>query len=90
MEVNEEEKPKRQNANETKAQLWLHFTLRIAALGMDAFKRGPPMIIKIHAYLDRELNLAESEGEKSAGSRQDAPDNTRGIRDRERARRRKF
>ena len=77
MEVEEEEKPKRQNAKEKKAHLeamvlrtkpeakkWLHLTTRIAASGKDAFERGPPMIAKIHAYLVRELILAESEGKK--------------------------
>ena len=37
-----------------------------AALGIHAFERGPPLITKIDAYLVRELNLAENEGEKSA------------------------
>ena len=70
MEFDEEEKPKKQNAKQTKAHLQAmvlrHLTLRIAALGIDAFERGPPMIAKIHAYLVRELNLADNEGEKSA------------------------
>ena len=70
MEFHEEEKPKRQNAKETKAHSeamvlrikqeankWLHLTPRIAALGMDAFE-GVTVITKIHAYLVRELNLA--------------------------------
>ena len=78
MEVEAVEKPKRQT-NEKKVLLeamvlrtkprankWLHLNPRIAALGMDAFDRGPPMIAKIHAYLVRKKNLAESEGEKSA------------------------
>ena len=50
-----------------KANNWLHLTPRVAALGMDAFERGPPLMAKINAQLVRELNLAESEGEKSAG-----------------------
>ena len=50
---------------EAKENKWLHFTPRIAALGIDAFDRGPPMIPKIHADLVRELNSAENEGEKS-------------------------
>ena len=33
---------------------------------MDAFERGPTKITKIHAYLVRELNLAENGGEKPA------------------------
>ena len=79
MEFDAEERPKRQNAKETKthweamvlrtkpeANKWLHLTPRIASLGVDAFERGPTMITKIHAYLVRELNLAENEGEKSA------------------------
>ena len=69
-----------------KANNWLHLTPRVAALGMDAFERGPPMMAKIHAHLVRELNLAESEGE----CQQDVPDNTRGILDRKGARSRKF
>ena len=75
----EEEEDKRQSAKETKANLramtlqtkpeankWLHLTPRVAAISIDAFERGPLMIAKIHAYLLRELNLAENEGEKSA------------------------
>ena len=79
VELDEEEKPKRQCAKETKAHFeamvlqtkpeakkWLHLNPRIAALGIDAFERGPPMIVKIHAYLVREMKLADNEGEKSA------------------------
>ena len=79
MEFDGEERPKRRNAKETKAHWeamvlrtkpeankWLHLTPRIASLGVDAFDRGPTMITKIHAYLVRELSLAENEGEKSA------------------------
>ena len=36
-----------------------------AALGIDAFERGTPVIAKILAYLVREMNLVESEREKS-------------------------
>ena len=39
---------------------------RIAALGADAFERGPVMIRKIHAYLVKEENLAEVAEDKSA------------------------
>ena len=45
---------------------WLHLTPRIAALRTDAFDRGPAMIAKVHAYLVKELNLAENAEEKSA------------------------
>ena len=48
------------------ANKWLHLTPRIAALGMDAFERGPMMIKKIHAYLVKEVNLAENAEEKAA------------------------
>ena len=41
-------------------------TSRIAALGADAFERGPVMIRKIHAYLVKEVNLAENAEEKPA------------------------
>ena len=41
-------------------------TRRIGALDTDAFERGPAMITKIHAYLVKELNLAENAEEKSA------------------------
>ena len=44
---------------------WLHLTTRIAALGTDAFDRGPAMIMKVHAYLVKELILAENAEEKS-------------------------
>ena len=39
---------------------------RRAALGADAFEQGPVMIRKIHAYLVKEVNLAENAEEKSA------------------------
>ena len=45
---------------------WLHLTPRIAALGTDAFERGPVRIKKIHAYLIKEVNLAENADNKSA------------------------
>ena len=41
------------------ADKWLHLTSRVAALSKDALG-------KIHTFLRRELNLAESDGEKSA------------------------
>ena len=77
MEIKEEGE-KRQNSEETKAHLeamvlrtkpdvnkWLHLTPRVAALGADAFERGPAIIKKIHAYLVEELNIAEIAEEKS-------------------------
>ena len=48
------------------ANQWLHLTPRVAALGGDAFEQGPVMIKKIHAYLLKEVNLAENAGEKTA------------------------
>ena len=78
MEKKEEGKT-RKSSKETRAHLeamalrtkpeantWLHLTPRIAALGMDAFGRGPVMIRKIHAYLVKEVNLAKKAEEKSA------------------------
>ena len=57
-----EEGEKRQNSKEATAHLeamilstkpepnkWLHLTSRLAALGTNAFERGPAMITKIHA-----------------------------------------
>ena len=77
MEIKEEGE-KRQNDKEMKAHLngmvlrmkpeanrRLNLTTRIATLGMDAFDRGPAIITKIHAYLAKELNLAENAEEKS-------------------------
>ena len=77
MEIKEEEE-RRKNSEETKAHLegiilrtkpeakkWLHLTPRIAALGTDAFERGQAMITKIHAYLVKEVNLAENTEEKT-------------------------
>ena len=74
-----EERERRKNSQETRAHLeamvlrtkpeanqWLHLTPRVAALGSDAFERGPVTIRKIHAYLVRELNLAENAEEKTA------------------------
>ena len=78
MEIKDEGE-KRQNSKETRAHLqamvlrtkpeankWLHLTPRVAALGADAFERGPAMIETIHAYLLEELNLAENAEEKTA------------------------
>ena len=48
------------------ANKWLHLTPRITALVANAFERGPMMIIKIHAYLVKEVNLAKNAEEKSA------------------------
>ena len=102
MEVDEEEKRKRQNAKETKNHLeamvlrmkpetdkWLHLTPRVAALGMDAFELSPPMIA--NDYLVRELNLAEKrKTEVNVVLRQNVLDNNRGILDTGRAMRRRF
>ena len=68
-----EEGERRKNSKETRAQLesmvlrpkpgankLLLLTPRIAALGADAFERGPVMIRKIHAYLVKEIILAEN------------------------------
>ena len=73
------ESTKRKNSLETRAQLeamvlrtkpeanqWLHLNPRVAALGADAFEQGPVMIAKIHAYLLKEVNLAEIAEEKTA------------------------
>ena len=48
------------------ANQWLHLTPRVAALGADAFEQSPVMIRKIHAYLVKEVNLAENAEEKAA------------------------
>ena len=77
MEVASED-TRRKNSLETRAQLeamvlrtkpeanqWLHLNPRVAALGADAFQQGPVMITKIHAYLLKEVNLAENAGEKT-------------------------
>ena len=48
------------------ANQWLHLTPRVAALGADAFEQGPVMIKKIHAYLLKEVHLAENAEEKTA------------------------
>ena len=73
------ENTRRKNSLETRAHLeamvlrtkpeanqWLHLNPRVAALVADAFEQGPVMITKIHAYLLKEVNLAENAGEKSA------------------------
>ena len=73
------ERERRKNFQETRAPLeamvlrtkpeanqWLHLTPRVAALGADAFEQGPVMIEKIHAYLLKEVNLAENAEEKTA------------------------
>ena len=73
------EKARRKNSQETRAHLeamvlrtkpednqWLHLSPRVAALGADAFEQGPAMIKKIHAYLLKEVNLAENAEEKTA------------------------
>ena len=70
------EKARRKNSQETRAHLeamvlrtkpeanqWLHLSPRVAA---DAFEQGPVMIKKIHAYLLKEVNLAENAEEKTA------------------------
>ena len=74
-----EEGERRNNSKDTRAHLeamvlrtkpeanqWLHLTPRAAALGADAFEQGPLMIRKIHAYLVKEVNLAENDEEKAA------------------------
>ena len=48
------------------ANQWLHLTPRVAALGADAFEQGPVMIMKIHADLVKEVNLAQNAEEKAA------------------------
>ena len=48
------------------ANKWLHLIPRVAALGADSFEQGPVMIRKIHAYLVKEVNLAENAEEKPA------------------------
>ena len=48
------------------ANQWLHLTPRVAALGANAFEQVPVMIRKIHAYLVKEVNLAENDEEKAA------------------------
>ena len=73
------EKARRKNSKETRAHLeamvmrtkpeanqWFHLSPRVAALGADAFEQGPIMIKKIHAYLLKEVNLAENAEEKTA------------------------
>ena len=78
MEVTGED-TRRKNSLETRAHLeamvlrtkpeanqWLQLNPRVAALGADAFEQGPVMITKIHAYLLKEVNLAENAEEKTA------------------------
>ena len=73
------ERERRKNSQETRAHLealvlrtkreanqWLHLTPRVAELGADAFEQGPVMIKKIHAYLLKEVNMAENAEEKTA------------------------
>ena len=48
------------------ASQWLYLTPRVAELDADAYEQGPVMIKKIHAYLLKELNLAENAEEKTA------------------------
>ena len=48
------------------ANQWLHLSPRVAAMGADAFEQGPVMITKIHAYLIKEVNLAENAEENTA------------------------
>ena len=70
---------RRKNSKETRAHLeavvlrtkpeankWLHLTPRIAALGADAFERGPVMTRKSHDYLVKEIKLAKNAEEKTA------------------------
>ena len=72
------ENTRRKNSLETRAYLeamvlrtkpeanhWLHLNSRVA-LGADAFEQGPVMITKIHAYLLKEVNMAENAEEKTA------------------------
>ena len=67
------ENTRRKNSQETRAQLeamvlrtkpeanqWLHPSPRVAALGADAFEQAPVMTTKMHAYLLKEVNLAEN------------------------------
>ena len=78
MEV-KEGRERRDSSKETRAHLeamvlktkpeanqWLHLTKRIAALGADAFERGPVIIRMVHAYLVKEVNLVENAEQKSA------------------------
>ena len=72
------EDTRRKNSLETRAHLeamvlrtkpeanhGLHLNPRVAALGADAFEQGPVMITKIHAYLLKEVNLAENAGKRT-------------------------
>ena len=72
------ESARRKNSQETRAHLeamvlrtkpeanqWLHLSPRVAALGADVFEQDPIMMKKIHAYLLKEVNLAENAEEKT-------------------------
>ena len=48
------------------ANQWLLLSPRVAALGAGAFEQGPIMVKKVHAYLLKEVNLAENAEEKTA------------------------
>ena len=48
------------------ANQWLHISPRVAAVGADAFEQVSIMIKKIHAYLLKEVNIAENAEEKTA------------------------
>ena len=70
-----EEGERRKNSKETRAHLEAmdlrtkpeaNLTPQIAALGADAFVRGPVMIRKNDAYLVKEVNLFKNAEEKSA------------------------
>ena len=73
-----EEGERRKNSKDTRAHLeatvlrtkpeanqWLHLNPRVAALVADDFEQGPVMLRKIHAYLVKEVNLAENAEEKA-------------------------
>ena len=75
------ENTRRKNSLETRAHLeamvlrtkpeanqWLHLNPRVAALDAVAFEQGPVMITKIHAYLLKEVNLAENAEENYPGN----------------------
>ena len=73
------ESARRKNSQETRAHLeamvlrtkpeanqWLLLSPRVAALGADIFEQDPIMMKKIHAYLLKEVKLAENAEEKTA------------------------
>ena len=81
------ENTRRINSQETRAQLEamilstkpeankrLHLSPRVSALVADSFEHGPVMITKIHAYLLKEVNLAENAEEKTVNSKQNVSD----------------